>query len=267
MPILHLALVALIQGITEFLPISSSGHLILLPGLTGLEDQGLAIDVAAHIGTLFAVVLFYRREVVRLLNGGAKLATAQSNHSDARLALLLAIATIPVVIAGLLIKLSGLDEVLRSVLVIGIMTLAFGIILGIADRRGPETKEMSDWTIRGAVILGLWQMIALIPGASRSGVTITGARFLEFERHDAVRIAMLMSIPTIIASGVLIVPDIAFNTPGVLRDIAIVAALSFGAALAALALMVRLLDAVSFTPYVIYRIVLGTGLIIFAIAA
>jgi len=267
MPLLHLALVALIQGITEFLPVSSSGHLILLPHLTGLDDQGIAIDVAAHIGTLFAVMLFYRQEVTRLFSGTYNLLTGKFDTPDARLTILLIIATIPVIIAGLLVKLSGLDVALRSVLVIGVMTLVFGIVLWIADRRGDEVKKMSDWTFSGAITLGLWQAVALIPGASRSGVTITGARFLGFERHEAVRIAMLMSIPTIIASGVLLIPDVAFSASGVLRDIAIVAALSFAAALAALALMVRLLNALSFTPYVIYRIILGVGLIVFALTS
>ena len=263
MPILHLILVAIVQGITEFLPISSSGHLILLPNLTGLEDQGLVIDVAVHVGTLGAVVLYFRRDVGRAFSGLFML--RDMSRPDARLALGLIVATIPVVIAGLLLKLSGFDEGLRSVAVVGWATLIFGVVLYWADQSGKTGKTVQDWTLKDAITMGLWQVLALIPGTSRSGITITGARQLGYERSEAARLAMLMSIPTILASGILVGFEVASTMDsGAARDSAIAAAFAFVAALAALHFMMRLLRSVSFTPYVIYRIVLGIALLAIA---
>ncbi len=260
MPILHLILVAIVQGITEFLPVSSSGHLILLPNLTGLDDQGLVIDVAVHVGTLGAVILYFRKDVARAFRGLFHL--TDRSHPDARLALGLIVATIPVVIAGLLLKLSGFDEALRSIAVVGWATLVFGVILYWADQKGAASKTAKDWTLRDAMTMGLWQVLALIPGTSRSGITITGARQLGYERGEAARLAMLMSIPTILASGTLIGLEVAATMDGAAaRDSAIAAAFAFIAALLALHFMMRLLKSVSFTPYVIYRIALGVILL------
>lgn len=263
MPILHLVLVAIVQGITEFLPVSSSGHLILLPNLTGLDDQGLVIDVAVHVGTLGAVILYFRKDVARAFSGLFKLATP--DHPDARLALGLIIATVPVVIAGLILKLSGYDEALRSIAVVGWTTLVFGLVLYWSDQSGKQEKTASDWSLKDALTMGLWQVLALIPGTSRSGITITGARQLGYERGEAARLAMLMSIPTILASGALLgIEVVATMDGGAARDSAIAAAFAFFAALLALHFMMRLLKSVSFTPYVIYRIALGIVLLTIA---
>jgi len=267
MTVLHLLLVAIIQGATEFLPVSSSGHLILLPALAGLADQGLVIDVAVHVGTLGAVMLYFRQDVGAALAGVPRLLRGRADTEGARLAMLLVVATVPVMVAGLALKLSGLDLALRSVAVIGWTMLGFGIVLWIADRFGPSAREATDWTMRDAVILGLWQAVALIPGTSRSGICITGARFLGYSRHGAAKLAMLMSIPTIAASGVLLgIEVLAEADAQAARDGAIAAAFAFVAALAALAAMMRLLRSVSFMPYVIYRILLGAGLLWWAYA-
>ncbi|RZW02353.1 MAG: undecaprenyl-diphosphate phosphatase [Rhodobacteraceae bacterium] len=267
MPLLHIAIVALIQGITEFLPISSSGHLILLPNLTGLADQGQAIDVAVHVGTLGAVILYFRTDVRRVIAGLPKVARRQIDDQNAALALGLIVATIPVVIAGFLMKLTNLDDAVRSIAVVGWTTLIFGLVLFWADRTGPEERTAEDWSIRHALTMGLWQVLALIPGTSRSGITITGARQLGYKRHDAARLAMLMSIPTILASGLLLGAEIATQMNGALAlDAAIGAAFAFVAAFAALHFMMRLLNSVSFTPYVIYRVVLGVVLLAIAYA-
>ncbi len=265
MTLFHLVLVAIIQGLTEFLPVSSSGHLILLPGLTGLDDQGLLIDVAVHVGTLFAVILYFRHDVARALAGTLRLLTGRLDTPGAVLALSLAVATVPVMALGLVLHATGLDASLRSVTVIGWTMLIFGLVLYWADQTGPETKEISDWRLRDAVILGLWQALALIPGTSRSGITITGGRRLGYSREEAARVAMLMSIPTILASGVLLGRDVVTegNWSGA-RDAGLAAVLAFGAALLALAIMMPLTRKISFTPYVIYRIVLGVGLLIWA---
>jgi undecaprenyl-diphosphatase len=262
MTLYHLLLVALIQGITEFLPISSSGHLILLPSLTGMQDQGQVIDVAVHIGTLFAVVLYFWSDVRLALGGIPKLLRWQINDPGAWLALCLALATVPVVLLGLALKLTGLDDAMRGITVIGWSMLIFGIVLYWADQKGATTKVAKDWTLKDAVILGLWQAVALIPGTSRSGITITGARHLGYAREDAAKLAMLMSIPTIIASGALLGIEVASDANWALaRDGAIAAVFAFIAALGALVLMMRLLKSVSFTPYVIYRVIFGVILI------
>ena len=258
MPLLHLFLVAVIQGITEFLPVSSSGHLILLPGLTGLEDQGQVIDVAVHVGTLFAVVLYFWCDVRQAIVGLPRLIIGRADTQGACLAMLLLIASIPVVAFGLILHLTGLDAEMRSIEVIGWAMLIFGVVLYWADQTGPRTKEDSQWNFQDAMVMGVWQAVALIPGTSRSGITITGARFLGYSRHDAAKISMLMSIPTIFASGVLLgVESVITANMAVLRDGFIAAVLAFVSALIALSAMMKLLNSVSFTPYVIYRVVLG----------
>lgn len=258
MSLMHLLILALIQGVTEFLPISSSAHLILFPQLTGAVDQGVVIDVAVHVGTLVAVMIYFRKDVVEVLRGVPDLLRGRIASPGARMAFLLFVATIPVMAFGLALKAFDLVEAMRSIKVIGWTMLVFGVLLYVADKRGSEERMADSWTLRDAVVLGLWQAVALIPGTSRSGITITGARFMGFERHDAARLAMLMSIPTIIASGGITALDLIGTTNmQVIQDGAIAAALACVAALLALSLMMRLLSAVSFTPYVIYRILLG----------
>lgn len=262
MSLFHLLLVAVIQGLTEFLPVSSSGHLILLPNLTGMADQGQAIDVAVHVGTLGAVILYFWADVREALSGLPRLLTGRIDTPGAKLAWLLIIATVPVILVGLALKLTGLDDALRSVTVIGWAMLLFGLVLWWADQKGAATHETADWSLRHAWVLGLWQAVALIPGTSRSGIVITGARALGYARPDAARISMLMSIPTILASGMLLGAEVVGEADwDLLKYAAIGAVFAFASALLALALMMRLLRSVSFTPYVVYRVLLGVFLI------
>jgi undecaprenyl-diphosphatase len=262
MTLFHLVLVALIQGITEFLPVSSSGHLILLPYVTGLQDQGQVIDVAAHIGTLFAVVIFFWPDVRMAALGTLRLLRGKVDTPGAWLALCLVIATLPVIVVGLILNMTGLDDMLRSVAVIGWTMLLFGLLLYWADQRGPTTRTAERWTLKDALVMGMWQALSLIPGTSRSGITITAARYLGYARTDAARLSMLMSIPTIIASGTLLGLEVAATADiAAAHDGAIVAVLSFVAAYGALAIMMRLLRSVSYTPYVIYRVILGVILL------
>ncbi|MDX8352471.1 undecaprenyl-diphosphate phosphatase [Cognatiyoonia sp. IB215182] len=258
----NLLLIALIQGLTEFLPVSSSGHLILLPNLSGFEDQGQIIDVAAHVGTLIAVIAYFWADVKRAFAGFLRLTRGKVDNQDAFLALCLIIATVPVIIFGLFLQLTGLADQMRGIALIGWTMIIFGIILYWADQTGPTTKTAEKWTLKDALQMGVWQAIALIPGTSRSGITITAGRMLGYTRSDAARLAMLMSIPTIIASGTLIGIDVAGTADAsAIRDIALVIAMSCAAALLALTLMMRLLKTVSFTPYVIYRVALGIVLL------
>lgn len=266
MTLLHLILVSIIQGITEFLPISSSAHLILLPSLTGIQDQGQLIDVAVHFGTLFAVVLYFWSDVRMALIGTGGLARGRIDGRNERLALCLVIATIPAIVFGLFLKVSGWNDAMRgNVALIGWTMLVFGVVLYVIDRRAIEQKTIENWSFKRAFVLGLWQAVALIPGTSRSGITITGARAMGFTRIEAARISMLMSIPTIIAASGLLMLDVISdaNFAGLL-DAGIAAIFAAISAYIALAVMMRFIERVSFTPYVIYRVVFGLGLIFWA---
>lgn len=265
MPLYYLFLIAVIQGLTEFLPVSSSGHLILLPLLTGQPDQGQVIDVAVHIGTLFAVVVYFWSDLRPGLAGIPRMLTGRIDTKGTRLAFLLMIATLPAIAFGVVLKLTGLSDMLRSITVIGWTMILFGILLYFMDQRGGTTKTAPDWTLRDAIIMGLWQAVALIPGTSRSGITITAARQLGYDRYNAAKLSMMMSVPTIFASGVFLGAEVVMSADAALaRDGAIAAGFSFVAALLALSLMMRLLRSVSFTPYVIYRIILGIVLLAIA---
>lgn len=262
MSLLHLVLLAVVQGVTEFLPISSSGHLILLPQAIGVADQGLVLDVAVHVGTLGAVTLFFWREVGQLAVGAGHLLRGRLETAEGRLAMLLAIATVPVVLAGLLLQITGMMVLMRSVALIGWTMIGFGVLLYLSDRLGATARQYRDWSLRDAVAMGLWQAVALVPGTSRSGITITASRMLGYRREDGARIAMLMSIPVTVASAVLLGSEVAAEADWeAVRDGTIAAALAFVAAYFALAIMMRLLRSVSFTPYVIYRIILGMVLL------
>ncbi len=262
MALWNLLLLALIQGVTEFLPVSSSGHLVLLPNLTGLQDQGQVIDVAVHVGTLGAVILYFWPDVRSALGGVPRMLTGRIDTVGSRLAFLLLVATVPVIVAGLILHVTGLADAMRSIAVIGWAMLVFGVVLYWADQRGEQVRQAGEWTLRDAITLGLWQAVALIPGTSRSGITITGARLMGYDRTSAARLSMLMSIPTIAASGILLGGEVIMTADAqTARDGAIAAAFAFVSALAALAIMMRLLRSVSFTPYVIYRVALGVVLL------
>ncbi|MEM8632016.1 MAG: undecaprenyl-diphosphate phosphatase [Pseudomonadota bacterium] len=262
MPLFHLLIVAIIQGLTEFLPVSSSAHLILLPNLTGLDDQGLTVDIAVHVGTLFAVMLYFRTEVGMAAAGAWSLLRGRVDSQGAWLALCLTISTVPVVIAGGLLAAFDLTAALRSTAVIGWAMLGFGLLLYWAEKTGAGSKPAERLSLRDAALLGLWQAVALIPGTSRAGICITGALRLGYDRTSAARIAMLMSIPTILASGAVLAVKAAGEGDLIaIRDLVIAAGFAFLAALLALSLMMRLLNTVSYTPYVIYRVILGVILL------
>lgn len=265
MSLFHLFLIAAIQGLTEFLPVSSSGHLVLLPALTNLQDQGLALDVAVHVGSLAAVVVYFWSDVKTAAAGCLRLIRGKIDTQGAFLALCLLLSTVPVCIAGFLITVTGFQDALRSIAVIGWAMLGFGILLYWADRFSPTKKTTAGWSLKDAVTMGLAQALALIPGTSRSGITITAARRLGYERQSAAKLSMLMSIPTIIASGLVLSADVIGQADwATARDGAIAAIFAFLAALLALSLMMRLLRSVSFTPYVVYRIALGLVLLFYA---
>ncbi len=265
MSLTHLVILALIQGVAEFLPISSSGHLILLPALSGAVDQGLTIDAAVHVGTLAAVMLYFRAEVAQLFRGAGHLLRGRAGTQEARLVWLLGVATVPVVIFGAALALTGMDERMRSVELIAWTTIIFGVTLWLGDRFGREVSGLGDLRLSGALIMGVTQAVSLIPGVSRSGITMTTARALGYRRVEAGRLSLLMSIPATAAvgawTGVKLVRsgDVALGL-----DAAIAAGLSFVSALLALVLLMRMLRSWTLTPFVLYRLALGAILLIYA---
>lgn len=200
MTLFQVIVLALIQGVTEFLPISSSAHLILPSALLGWPDQGLAFDVAVHVGTLLAVVWYFRKDLISLVQHWTASCISRRSTPESRLGWCIILATIPAGLAGLTFN-SFIEDHLRSVLVIAITTILFGVLLGVADRRGARSKSMAQLTWRPALWMGIAQAVALIPGTSRSGVTITAALALGFDRVTAARFSFLMSIPIIFLSG------------------------------------------------------------------
>ncbi|MDX1541920.1 MAG: undecaprenyl-diphosphate phosphatase [Geminicoccaceae bacterium] len=263
---LQIAVLALIQGITEFLPISSSAHLVLVPALTGWPDQGLMIDIAVHVGSLGAVLLYFRDDVGLTVRGALEAATGERRTFGARLAVLIGLATIPVVVAGLALK-TVTDDGLRSVALIGAASLFFGILLHVVDRMAPRRRNLVEMTRADAVTVGLAQALALIPGTSRAGITITAARALGYERAEAARFSMLLAIPTVLGAGTLLVIDlIELNQAGVGRDAVLAAVLAFAAAYGSIVFLMRWLKFAGFLPFVIYRCTLGAVLLIWALA-
>ncbi|MCP5373079.1 MAG: undecaprenyl-diphosphate phosphatase [Hyphomicrobiales bacterium] len=263
MPILHLVVLAMVQGITEFLPISSSGHLILVPVLAGWPDQGLILDVAVHVGTLGAVMAYFWRDMLGLLVGLLKLLRGRVDPYG-RMVGLLIIATLPVIGAGFLVN-EVMGDSLRSIEVIGWTTLVFGIVLWGTDRVGMTVRRTEHLGVFDALAMGLAQILALVPGTSRSGITMSAARLLGMERSEAARFSMLMSIPTILGAGVLKGYDLYKAGDAQLTVDAMVGALlAFVSALIAIWALMAWLRRATFTPFVLYRIVLGAFLLALA---
>ena len=262
MPILHLVVLAVVQGITEFFPISSSAHLILTPKILGWTDQGPLIDLAVHVGTLLAVILYFRVEMWRMTKGA--LALLRGHYiDDAKLFLQLSLASVPAFAAGPLIYYFGGNEMMRSVELIGWTTLIFGILLYFADQYGRRLLRVENVTYLHALLIGLAQALALVPGVSRSGSTMTAARFLGMERAEAARFSFLMSIPVTMAAGGLGVLEIYKSGQVELQmDAVISGAVAFVTALFAITVLLRWLQSSSFTPFVVYRVLLGAGLLI-----
>lgn len=261
----QIVVLAVVQGITEFLPISSSGHLILIPFFSGWQDQGLVTDVMVHVGSLFAILAYFWRDVLRLAAGGLDLLRLRMTD-NARLALYIALATIPAIAFGLLLKATGLLDRIRGIEIVAWNAVIFGALLLIADRVGARIKNIDNMTLSPALIIGLAQALALIPGTSRSGITITAARFLGYERAEAARFSFLLGIPAIAGAGVLTVKDLHDAGEAVPPDALIAAALTFVSALIAIAFLMAMVKRMSFTPFVVYRFILGGFLLVLAYA-
>ncbi|MBL4596431.1 MAG: undecaprenyl-diphosphate phosphatase [Robiginitomaculum sp.] len=261
MTLLQLALLAIIQGITEFLPISSSAHLILVPWVTGNVDQGPMIDVMAHLGSLFAVLAYFRKDILAMTGGGLAFISGKKDHPATRLFLYVAIATPFSLLVGGLLYAGGWMSVLRDPMIIGGATIFFAIVLWISDRFFTMEGMVEDRGFSAPVWIGLAQALAFIPGTSRSGITMTAARFLGVERREAARFSMLLSIPILSAGGSAALLNLMGSAPveGApgLREGLIVAVLSAITAWIAIALLMRLVQTIGFTPFVLYRLAMG----------
>jgi undecaprenyl-diphosphatase len=258
--LIQILILAIVQGLTEFLPISSSGHLVVTSHVMGWPDQGLTIDIAVHVGTLLAVTIYFWRDLMRVVRGLMRLLTFRGG-ADTRLAAMLLVATLPIVCAGYF----GREMVIplfRNIEIIAWATIVFAIVLWAADRVGMTLQRIEHIGYFGALAIGLAQVLALIPGTSRSGITMAAGRFLGMERVEAARFSLLLSIPTIAGAGLLAGYDLWLS--GDVRlgyDAALAAGLAFVAGIASIAVMMRWLQTSGFTPFVIYRFALGGALL------
>ena len=242
---LEIIVLSLIQGITEFLPISSSSHLIMISEFTNYENKGLSVDVSLHIGSFLAVLTFFHRDIINFVK-------------NKKLFIKIFISSIPVIICGFILVETNLIKNLRNIEIIGWTTLSFGLLLFVSDKFSLEKNINTNFNFKSAIIIGLFQVLSLIPGVSRSGITITAARILNFERFDAAKISFLISIPTlgavsifginnIISSG-----DLSFSTINLVSII-----LSFLFSLLTIKFFLKYIKKASLNIFVIYRLLLG----------
>jgi undecaprenyl-diphosphatase len=257
---LQIIVLALIQGITEFLPISSSGHLILVPAITGWPDQGVLTDMVTNVGSLAAVIIYFWRDVLGMIRGAFDVVMRKSTVNG-RLVLHVAIGTVPIVLVGLMMKVTGLDDHIRSATLVAVNAIIFGILLYAADAYGLMNRMIKDMNWVGALIIGVAQAFALSPGTSRSGITMTAARALGFNRVEAARYSFLLSIPANGAASALVIGDALKNGEPITGPVIMTGVLTFFVALLAIAFLMRLLRTVSFLPFVIYRVILGGALL------
>ena len=265
MSLLQIVVLSVVQGLTEFLPISSSGHLVLVPYVTGWPDQGLALDVAVHVGTLAAVLIYFWRDVLALLGGFFRLFAGQVTR-EGRLALYILAATIPALAIGFAIEqLAGGTP--RRIEVVAWAMIGFALVLWFADRVGMRVKRLEHMTLPQALVVGLAQPIAFIPGTSRSGITMVAARLMGYEREEAARFSFLLSIPAIVAAGLYEGLKLAESgDTAALNGAGLALIFSAVTGLAAIAFLMRWLRRSSFAPFVIYRLILGIGLLVWLYA-
>ncbi len=280
MTFIQMLIIAVVQGITEFLPISSSGHLILISVFTGFEDQGPMIDIAVHVGSLLAIIAYFFKDVMGLARGGFASVGIGTAPAERRLFWWIVLGTIPAVIFGFAIKLGFLDAFVESVFglqvgteglmdalritdLIAVNLIVYGILLGLADHFGKEDKTFEQMTWRDGLIVGAAQALALIPGTSRSGVTMTAARFLGYGRFEAARFSFLLSIPAVAGAGVLIIPDLLEAESALLIEALITGVMTFVAAFATMAFLMNFLKRASMMVFVLYRVAMGCVLLYF----
>ena len=262
MDIFQAIVLALVQGLTEFLPISSSAHLILVPVLTGWTDQGLAFDVAVHFGTLAAVIIYFREELGTMAKAWTSSLVTRNPDDEARLAWAVLLGTIPLGLAGLTLH-GYVETVLRSSLVIATTTIVFGVLLGYADKVGAQTRCEYRLDAGRVAVIALSQVLALIPGTSRSGITITAGLLVGLDRKAAARFSFLLSVPAIAMAALYETTNlIEVSQPVAWTDIIVGIAVSGVSAYLCIHYFLKLLDRVGMLPFVVYRLILGVALFV-----
>jgi len=266
MDFLNAVILGFVQGLTEFLPISSSAHLrILGEFLPGAKDPGAAFTAITQLGTETAVVVFFWRDIVRIVSRWAKSLAGRvpRNDPDARMGWLIIVGSIPIVLLGILFQ-DQIETTLRSLWIVAATMIGFGILLGIADWVGAKKRRLKDLTVPHGIIFGFAQALALIPGVSRSGGTITAGLFMGYERRAAARYSFLLAIPAVFGSGLYQVYKSMGETGGAYGPLetAIATVIAFVVGLVVIAFFMSYISKRSFLPFVIYRIALGVVLII-----
>ncbi len=261
---LQTIVLSIVQGLTEFLPISSSGHLVLVPMVFGWTDQGLVFDVAVHFGSLAAVCVYFRNDLAGLIRGGAELLGGNGKSPQSKMALYIMIGTVPAAITGLLFA-GWIEANLRNPAVIVLTLSGYGVLMALADRFGRHQRIIANVRLKDAIIIGIAQALALVPGTSRAGVTISAAMILGFQRQDAARFSFLLSAPiimlaTVFESSMLFVE----GTQIAWAQLAIGVSISAVVAYFSIDFFMRIVNAIGLLPFAIYRLGLA-GVVLYAL--
>lgn len=278
MDFLEAIILGLLQGLTEFLPISSSAHLRIVGDLAGWGDPGATFTAITQLGTELAVLIYFRRDIFRIVStwfrsfgarGGSHSAGIRKGDPDVRLGWIIIIGTIPIVIAGFLLQ-DLIRDQLRSLWIVAVVLIVFGILLGLADRLGRRVKTVADVTYRDGLLVGLAQMLALIPGVSRSGASTSAGLVLGYDRPSSARFSFLLAVPAVFGAGLYEAYTALTCEPGVdeacgtgygMPETIAATVVAFGVGLAVIAFLMRYISTRSFLPFVVYRILLGGSLI------
>ncbi len=264
MGLLEAIVYGIIQGLTEFLPISSTAHIRIVPSLLGWQDPGASFTAVIQLGTLLAVLIYFRKDLVDVLSGWIKSFTGGPKDTlEAKIGWGIFIGTLPIVVFGFLFKDQIKSAGVRSLYVVATMLIVMGIVLLIAEKMSKRTREFSDLTVKDGIWVGFWQAVALLPGASRSGSTISGALFAGLTRPTAARFSFLLSIPSIFAAAALEVVQERKQLLGAgLMPTLVATVVSFFVGYAAIAYLMKLLQSKSTMGFIIYRVALGVILIV-----
>ena len=256
----QIMVLALIQGITEFLPISSSGHAILVPALMGWPDQGKLADAVINLGTVSAIIIYFWRDVVAMFWGALDILKRKTTDNS-QLTFHVIIATIPVILFGLFLHVTHLEEHLRNATLIAVNTIVFGLLLYVGDTYGLMSRVVKDMNWKSALVIGGAQAFSLSPGTSRSGVTITAARGLGYVRPEAARFSFLLSIPANGSASAFVIGSALHNGQTISGAVVLTTVLTFFIALGTMTFLMRMIRTMSFLPFVIYRVLLGVVLL------
>ena len=261
----QIVVLAVVQGLTEFLPVSSSGHLVLVPSVFGWGDQGLVFDVAVHFGSLAAVCIYFRDDLAGLVRGGFRVLGGRLDTPQSRMALAIGLGTVPAAVAGLLFA-GWIGANLRDPRVVVATLAGYGILMALADRYGRRQRIITDVRLSDALVIGTAQALALVPGTSRSGVTITAALVLGFQRQDAARFSFLLSAPVILLAALYEAAKLLLEGSGVAwSTLAVAALISAIVAYLSIEFFMRFVATIGLLPFALYRLVLAAVILVVVI--